>query len=106
MSDEPRKSPPTWEKLAVKRALATLSAISANPAGAGPNVVAQFRGHILTILAAAHTSAEIRKMTDVMIANAEELFLGARPQGESHYRKQLVETQQKLERELADLGLL
>lgn len=94
-----------WEILAKRRALRALKDASANPAGAGPAAVMQFRSHVITIVSATRDPV-VRKIADELVECAEELFVGKPAQPESHYRRRLFAAHKKLEAALGVSGLL
>ena len=93
-----------WRNEAIRRALASLKQAAANPAGAGPAAVMEFRGHVITIVSATRDPA-VRKVGDELVACAEELFNGPLGKPESHYRERLFHGQQQLSQALKVLGL-
>lgn len=78
-----------------RRALAALKNASANPAGAGPGAMMDFRGHVITIVSATRNPG-VRKLGDELVSCAEELFAGRRSKLESHCRKRLFAAHQEL----------
>ena len=94
-----------WPNEAIRRALAALKQAAANPAGAGPAAVMEFRGHVVTIVSATRDPV-VRAIGDELIGCAEELFNGPRGHPESYYRERLFNGQQQLSRVLKTLGLV
>jgi hypothetical protein len=95
----------SWKKTAVSRALEELKMASANPPGAGPEAIGLFRGHVVTIVAAAR-DLEISKLADRLIVRAEDLFIHARTKPESHYRRRLFTAYNELRLALEARGLI
>ena len=93
-----------WKRTAVSKALEALRAASANPAGAGPEAVNQFRGHVLTIVSAAGDPF-VKQLADHVVSCAELLFVGPPTKPESDYRRRLFKAYDALRKALRSQGL-
>ena len=93
-----------WKRTAVSKALEALQAASANPAGAGPDAVNQFRGHVFTILSAAGDPF-VKQLGEHLISCAELLFVGPLTKRESEYRRRLFKAYDALREALKSRGL-
>ena len=93
-----------WKRTAISKALEALTAASANPAGAGPDAVIQFRGHVLTIVSAAGDPF-VKQLAEHLVSCAELLFVGPPTKPESEYRRRLFKAYEALREALRSRGL-
>ena len=93
-----------WKRTAVSKALEGLKAASANAAGAGPDAVTQFRGHVLTIVSAAKDPF-VKQLAEHLVSCAELLFVGPPTKPESDYRRRLFKAYDALREALKSRGL-